>query len=380
MGSALVLSPEAPYPTRGGGAIRTASLIEYLRRRYASVDLIVFSEAGATPPDGATATVELKRHSRSHAARAGRNLVRFVAGTPPLIDRFSGCGAQIARAMGTKQYDVAVLEHMWTAGYLDLARTHAERVVLDLHNIESTLHTRYARGVLGPVHRRWAASARRLEAEILPGFDAVLTASEQDAAAVAWTGARTVVYPNALPPRDPPRSRRTESIVFSGNLEYPPNLEAVGWFAERVWPALSSRFPSLEWRIVGSNEGRVRRLVRGVPRVVLTGPVEDAVEEIGRSAVAVAPIFSGSGTRVKILEAWAACVPVIATPLGAEGLRVGDGEHILLADDPAGFIAAIARLLESPADRDGIGMAGHRLLETDYTWPVAWKSLDAAGI
>ena len=96
--------------------------------------------------------------------------------------------------------------------------------------------------------------------------------------------------------------------------------------------------------------------------------------------VAIVPLRAGSGTRVKILEAWAASRPVVSTTLGAEGLQATDGEHLILADGPEEFAAAVTRLLESEELRKRLGRAGRRLYERDFNWEAAWSRLAEAGI
>ena len=110
-------------------------------------------------------------------------------------------------------------------------------------------------------------------------------------------------------------------------MEYHPNLTAVRFFRLEIWPRLRDRWPQLVWRLVGKNPKAVQRFTRGDPRIEVVGPVQDAVCELARSRVAVVPLLSGSGTRLKILEAWAAGLPVVSTTLGAEGLPVRDGEN-----------------------------------------------------
>jgi glycosyltransferase involved in cell wall biosynthesis len=249
---------------------------------------------------------------------------------------------------------------------------------LDLHNIESIWHKSLAvhEDIVRAAALKWfAAAARRLERELLPQFDGILTASPQEAERVRALagGARITVYPNALPEIAAPERLEREEIAFSGNLEYPPNIEAVRFFRDRIWPALRSR-PGLKWKIVGKNPEAIRGLVAGDPRIECTGFVKDAVRELAASQIAVVPLLSGSGTRVKILEAWAAATPVVSTSLGAEGLGTS-GEHLLVADQPDAFAAAILRLLDSPSERRRLGSAGRQLFEQRYTWPAAWKCL-----
>ena len=112
------------------------------------------------------------------------------------------------------------------------------------------------------------------------------------------------------------------------------------------------------------------------PRIEIRGDIPEAVPELARAKVAVVPLLAGSGTRLKILEAWAAAIPVVSTKLGAEGLPARPGEHLLLADSPAAFAEAVSRLLACRELREGLGKAGRCLLEQQFTWETAWLDLD----
>ena len=169
---------------------------------------------------------------------------------------------------------------------------------------------------------------------------------------------------------------REHVIVFSGNLEYHPNTSAVRFFRQEVWPRLRNQWPDLIWRLVGRNPQAVRQWTQGDGRIQVTGPVDDAIAELGRAQVAVAPILAGSGTRLKILEAWGAGLPVVSTTLGAEGLPARDGQHLLLADGGEPFARAVTRLLQDAHLRHEMGCAGRALLENQFTWEKAWQHLD----
>jgi glycosyltransferase involved in cell wall biosynthesis len=120
----------------------------------------------------------------------------------------------------------------------------------------------------------------------------------------------------------------------------------------------------------------IREIVTGDPRIEVTGEVEDAVCELARGGVAVVPLLAGSGTRFKILEAWAAGVPVVSTTIGAEGLPVRHERELLLADGAAGFAQAVSRLLACTELRERLAIAGRLLLEKEFTWVAAWRHLD----
>ncbi|HXK07220.1 MAG TPA: glycosyltransferase family 4 protein [Verrucomicrobiae bacterium] len=385
---ALFLAPETPYPTTGGGAIRTASLLEHVAARYLT-DLIVFREPGAPDPRAQLpqglvrrATVlDLAAHGRGFAARALRNAGRLLRNVPPLMDRFSGFEDAVLRATDGFEYDLGVIEHFWCAPYQQQIDAACERTVLDLHNVESVLHGRCARvepGAIGVAHRAFEGAARRLEQQWLPRFSKVLTASDADASAVRAIApkANVSVYPNSvrLVPLPPPGHH--EAIVFSGNMEYHPNFDAVRFFRSEIWPLLREKHHLLTWRLVGKNPHAVARLVSSDSRIELVGPVPDAVTEIARSRIAVVPLRTGSGTRLKILEAWTAGLPVVSTSLGAEGLPARDMENILLADTPDEFARAVTRLLTCPELCRSLGTAGRLLVEKEFTWESARNMLD----
>ncbi len=387
-----MLAPETPYPAVGGGALRTASLVEYFARRF-DLDLIVFREQGAPDPRAAfpaglarrVDVIELPLHSRAATARAGRNLVRFLRGVPPLNDRFAGFGPALERVVAGRSYDFALIEHLWCAPYVDQMGAVSRCVALDVHNIESTLLTRTAAaegGLAAVMFRRFARRAADFERRWAPRFTLALATSEQDASRLRALapGSAVHVYPNAIPWRPLPVVEKEEAIAFSGNLEYHPNRAAVMFFARKVWPRLRQHWPRLIWRIIGKNPQAVRGLVGNDSRVELTGPVEDAVTELARARVAVAPMLSGSGTRVKILEAWAAGLPVVSTTIGAEGLEVRNSDQVLLADTDEEIRGAVNDLLSSPDWREGLGRSARSLFERKYTWEAAWRRLDEAGL
>ena len=385
--AALFVTPEAPYPAIGGGALHSAGLLEYLASRY-QVDVLVFREAGARDPvaafpDGLAReifVIELPYHAKSPAARVVRNLGRFLRDVPPLNDRFAGFGDRIESLLRGKRYSLTVVEHFWCAPYQELLAMHCDRTVLDLHNIESRLweaHEHTESWPLAAIYRRFHQRCLEMEREWLPKFSLLLVTSEADAARARdiAPGATVAIYPNTIPRISLPNRKKEGVIIFSGNLEYHPNVAAVRYFRSAIWPILRERWPGLVWRLIGKNAQSVRRYASGDPRIDLRGPVDDAIESLAQAKVAVVPVLSGSGTRVKILEAWAAGTAVVSTRLGAEGLDGRDGEHLLIADGAGNFASAVSKLLSSVEERERIARAGRRLYEEEYTWEAGWNKL-----
>ena len=169
--------------------------------------------------------IDLPFHSRDLHARALRNFRRFAKGIPPLVDRFSGFDASIAAALKGRRYPLAIIEHFWCAGYGPLVHHHSDRVILDLHNVESVLLARCGQAARWPesmLLNRFALSCQRLESKLLQAFSMLLVSSEDDAAALSGfaNAAKVTVCPNTIPLVVLPHREKANEIVFSGNLEY----------------------------------------------------------------------------------------------------------------------------------------------------------------
>jgi glycosyltransferase involved in cell wall biosynthesis len=371
----LVVCPEAPYPVVGGGAQRISSLIEYFAARGFAIDVLTFVPCQA--PEELVRDVfcvPLPANGRSLAVRILRNAGRLARGVPPLIDRLAGFEAAIRAELGSRRYDLAVLEHFWVAPYVDLMRNFAGEVWCDLHNIESEFFRTLAAAGPGAAlaHGRFARLSERLEAELLPKFDGCLVCSDRDAERVR--GVRAVVFPNTIGWHERRETAKEDTLVFSGNMEYHPNQQAVRWFHGRIWPKLRSRFPELRWRLVGMHPEAVAGVVCGDRRIELTGFVADAMAEIARARLSVVPLLSGSGTRIKILEAWAAGTAVVSTTLGAEGLP----ECLRIADGAEAFERAVTELLGDGGERRRLEEAGRKVYEQRYHRQAGWGVLDGA--
>jgi len=136
--------------------------------------------------------------------------------------------------------------------------------------------------------------------------------------------------------------------------------------------------PELSWRLVGKNPEALD--IRPDVTIRIVGPVSDAITSISGSRAAVVPLLSGSGTRFKILEAWAAGVPVVSTTIGAEGLNAIDGEHLLIADKPQEFVKAVLSVVNDRLLAKSLADSARAFYESNFTWPLAWKTLEAAGL
>jgi glycosyltransferase involved in cell wall biosynthesis len=163
--------------------------------------------------------------------------------------------------------------------------------------------------------------------------------------------------------------RDSQTVIFTGNMGYHPNEEAVLWFAAEVWPLLRSTHPQLRWQIVGTNPTeRVRALAQPDSGIEVLGWVPDVSEYLGRATLSICPLRSGSGIQMKVQEAMSVGTPVVATSIANRGVGGAPGRDLLVTDTAPEFAAAITRLLDDPQTRACLGHAGRQFVEQHFQW------------
>lgn len=220
-------------------------------------------------------------------------------------------------------------------------------------------------------HRYWRQSLRR--------YRAVTAVSEEEATAVRrMLGALrdpppVCVVPNGVEVGAYQRASGKAlpgRMLYNGALGYSPNLDAVRWFAQEVLPRVVDHVPEAHLMVTGRNEGLSIEDLRANPRIHLTGFLPDLRPTLDTAALCVVPLRAGGGTRLKVLEAWAAGLPVVSTTLGAAGLGACDGKQAVLADTPQAMADAVARLLQHPEQAQTLAHHARRLVEERYDWTV----------
>ena len=257
-------------------------------------------------------------------------------------------------------------------------------VVLDLPDVASHFNARLLKpsiwltpaGIQGLVDfLRLSALERRL----MPRADAIVTCSQVDASRLRGKAlpSQLRVLPNCTTTAvEPFAPSRGHELVFVGTMSYPPNEEGVLYFCEKVLPAIRARVPDVTFSIVGKTPSpAVRDLAARFAHVRVTGEVDDVRPYLERAAVAVVPLLSGGGTRLKILEAMAAGRAVVSSSIGAEGLELRHGTDVLLADAPTDFAAACVSVLNDAETRGRLERSGRRLVEEKYDWSVTRQGL-----
>ena len=381
----LQFAPRVPWPLDTGAKLRNYHLGRVLSAR-ALVALICFEQPGAT-------TSALEMYSRlikvplKNTYSFGKLLRGAIGSTPlPLLNYTSD---EMKRALsGTFQenvFDLVQVESIHLMNYLPIMRAASSRplIVCDWHNVESDLMLQYAKNERNPGRKAYARRTARLlaefEARALDDFDAHLTVSHDDAERLRRINprARILVIQNGVDvgyfaAREAGARSR---IVFVGSMDYHANIEGVIDFATNVWPGLRRKHPELVFTVVGRDPAPAVRDLAKLPGVIVTGSVEDVRPYYREALLAVVPLNIGGGSRLKILEAMAAGVPVVSTLRGAEGLMVTDRENILLVDSTDDLAVAITQMVEHHALRQRIVSGGRALVTEHYDWQSSGSSL-----
>ena len=382
----LFLTPQFPYPPHKGTTLRNFNLIAGLAARH-EIDLLSVHDSPHVPQG--TPLDRLCRRIAVVTVPARSNVRRAI---DTLISPWPDMGlrlwspqfaAQLQAWLSDGNYDAVQIEGIELARYgLGLSR-RGGKLIFDDHNAEYLLQARIAQTERAA--RGWTPGAvystlqarklRRFERRIARQADRVVAVSDADAAAlreldpalqinVVPNGIDTALYdrtqvaPIDLPPH---------ALVFTGTMDFRPNVDAVLWFAREVLPLIKRDVPDAHFVIVGQRPHARLAELRADPSIVITGGVEDTRPYITGASVYVIPLRMGGGTRFKLLEALALHAPCVSTTLGAEGFEVVSGQELILADDAAAFAQATVQLILHPDQGRAMGGAGRSFAEK-YDW------------
>jgi sugar transferase (PEP-CTERM/EpsH1 system associated) len=382
MAGLLYLCHRIPYPPNKGDKIRSYHLLRYLAKRF-EVHLGAFVDDEA---DWAhlpalremCADVHLCRLS-ARSARL-RSLTALLTGEPLTLPYYRDVG--LARWVRGKLADGsighAVVFSSAMAQYLE---DRSVRRVIDFVDVDSDKWTQYARTVGWPMRNVYAREGRKLlayEKRIAASFDASFFVSRAEAElfhALAPAQADRVGYFNNGVDAayfDPghasvsPYPSEVLPIVFTGAMDYWPNVDAVSWFATDVFPHIRQAHPRARFYIVGSRPTPAVKALAAEPGVEVTGTVPDVRPYVAHAAVAVAPLRIARGVQNKVLEAMAMARPVVVSPAALEGIEAQAGKELLLAASGPEFAAQVGKVLAGEAG--AVGAAARERVLRDYGW------------
>lgn len=392
MANVLYLVHRLPYPPDKGDKVRSYHVLRHLLERH-RVYLGTFVD---DPQDLAHVPALRELCADLHVARLQPALARLrsasalLSGQPLSLPYYADAGLArwVERTLHERSIDAALVFSSSMAQYV-----HGRpglRVLLDLVDVDSAKWERFGAdraGPLGWIYRREARHLLAYEREIVHAAERsyFVTAHETalfQALAPECAG-RVEPMGNGVdagyfapdPARPSPFAADETPVVFTGAMDYWPNVDAVHWFATEVLPALRARHPRLRLHVVGRNPSATVRALAG-DAVAVTGTVPDVRPYLQHAAVAVAPLRIARGIQNKVLEAMAMGRPVVASKECLAPLLARDGVEVLAAAGAADFVGAVDRLLSDAALAARIGDAGRCLVRASFSWPAHLRRLD----
>jgi len=283
--------------------------------------------------------------------------------------------AQIINYLQKTSFDVVHLEGVYLATYIPAIRQHSQiPIVMRAHNLEFEIWERLANEQSSPL-KRWymtllAKRMKKFELDSLQLYDGLVPISVVDELQWKALGYQKPCWTMAgsIELADYPLDKtgiNFPSVFFIGSLDWMPNQEGLQWFFEKVWAQVVEVFPDLQCYIAGRNAPDWF-LKQEIPNVVFVGEVASAIDFMQSKTVMICPLFSGSGMRIKIIEAMALAKPIVATSIAAEGINCSSGENILIADTPKEFASALVQYIENENFAERVGDAARDFVAREH--------------
>jgi len=372
----LFLSRWFPYPINNGSKLRIYNLLRGLSQLH-DISLLSFAnQPGASPeaPEIREICSKVKvvpwKEFNPNTLRARLAILNFQPRS--IVDTFSPEMAQaITKSLNEQRYDLVIASQLQMAAYYP----HFQDVPAIFEECEIGLFHDLAFSSDGKIHIRHALTWFKLRtylSQLLDSFQACTVVSEQERQLLLQNFSKFTnpieIIPNCLNMDEYMNikaEKKPNVLIFTGPFKYHANYEAMLWFIGDVFPLILERVPDTHLIITGDH---CNLPLPSSKNITLAGYVDDIKMLIASSTVSVAPLLSGGGTRLKILEAMALGTPVVATPKGAEGLDVISGEHLLLANSPAEYADCVIKLLNDENSRLQFARKARILLQEKYNW------------
>jgi glycosyltransferase involved in cell wall biosynthesis len=390
----LWVTDEPPDRNGGGGNIRQAMLLGVLREHFAITLLVVGELDDDVTRAQVDAVLELprprQRRPGNRVQRRAHDLGRALVERKPAEITES---APVHRALKpvlrriADDHDVVVVQHLGLAPVLP--RTRRGQWVLEVHNVPSERARQELANEPGG-RQRWLlrrnlANAQRSERDVARRYDHLVFVSDADAGTIAGPERQhargtVVVAPNGVDTTTfvPSPLPAAPNLLFTGTLDYRPNVLGALWFAADVLPKVRAAVPSVRLALVGRRPLPEVLALQEHDGVEVHADVPAMAPWLAWGRVVVVPLHIGTGTRLKALEALAAGRPMVGTTIGLEGLDLVDGVHARIVDDPAVMADAIVRLLTADDEATALAAAGRAHVEANFTWDAIGARLAAA--
>lgn len=373
----LFICNKSPWPPGEGGPIAMNNLITGLidaghQVKVLAVNTNKYSVNPDDIPDDYKDTTGIELVYIDLSIRLIPAFLNLFSNKSYHVERFISRAFEkkIIETLRKEQFDIVQVETLYMSPYIEVIRKYSKaKIFLRAHNIEHLIWQRITESTKNPIKKAYlkhlTKTLKNYEFKSLNKYDGIIPISYVDAeffVSATQSPVKAISFgidPDKIEMKE---DKQPENALFHiGSMNWMPNIEGIKWFLHEVWPLISDALPELKFYIAG----------RGMPEwinnlnlknVVVVGEVPDAYEFIRSKSISIAPLFSGSGIRIKIIESMALGRAVISTSIGAEGINYTDGENIMIADDKNTFLKAVATLYSDPEKSREIGKNARDLI------------------
>lgn len=381
----LFVASRFPYPPSHGDRVRAFHHIRLLSRRH-TVVLIVpaleeLSEEAIASVERYCERIELVPVSK------WKRFVRLASGLSsglPLQTLYffdPSVKKRVKLLLEKERFDLLHVQLVRMAPVADGLDARVPLVLdfIDALSVNMGRRSKRERGLLAAITAWESRALLRYEKALTKRYDQLIVSSPFDREVIGSTSNLHVVpngvdiIANAFQEEE---GREPGTIIFTGSMWYFPNVDAITWFAEEVFPLVKQEIPYAHLMIVGANPTAAVQRLSLIPSVTVTGYVTSVPSYLARASVAVAPMQSGSGMQFKVIEAMSSGTPVVATPYALGGLEGSHGEHLMVAEDAKAFASQVVHLLSDAGARRKLAHNARRLVEEKYSWDQTVNTLE----
>ncbi len=388
--SILFICNKSPWPAREGGPIAMNNLIEGMAEagHHVKVLAINTNKYAVDPQD-----IPVTYHDKTQIELGYIDL--SIKPVDAFLNLFTKKSYHVQRFISKDFdkllrkvlmhdcYDIVQIETLFMSPYLDTIRELSKaKIVLRAHNIEHLVWKRVASITKNPLKKAYlnhlSATLEAYEKNILNQYDGIVPISPVDAPFfMEHTKKPVLALPTGIHPEKlklKPGGKPEHALYHIGAMNWMPNEEGIRWFIDQVWPVVHQRLPELKIHLAGREMPLWLQQLQ-LDNVVIEGEVDDAYEFIQSKSILIAPLFSGSGIRIKIIEGMAMGKAVISTSIGAEGINYTHGKNMLIADTADDFADAIYTLFTNPQKTAELGKAAQQLILQEHNTPKIIQQL-----
>lgn len=377
----LLLCNKSPFPPSEGGPMAMNSVVTGLLEAGHTVKVMAFNsekyhvDIDSIPEDYRKKTriefvdidlkITAKEAFKNLFSDESYHVKRFIS------EEFK---ERLIKVLKRERFDIVQLEMIYMTPYIDIIRKYSKAtIVLRAHNVEHKIWERMAKKTFF-FAKRWylnhlVRTLKKYEMGVLDEVDGIAAITLTDAAYFRRVTATPVIdlpFGVDIDKFSPVfEVGDTPTFYHIGSMNWMPNEEGIKWFLKNVWDEVSKRIPDAQLYLAGRNMPRWLRRTRK-KNVFIVGEVPDAHEFVNQHNIAIVPLFSGSGMRIKIIESMALGKTVITTLVGAEGIQYSEFEDIIIADNEPKMVENICRLYKHPEEAEAIGLNARRLVEELY--------------